>query len=174
MVDSTPAKVFCCPYTPYSCIGAYIPYLKSYLKNLPKLLTTLLGNSPPRNLVTEQPAQVLLKVKTGGYEKFLVGIAHPFRNHRARWNEPNIQPTILHSNQDTGWGHSDQEYYPLRSLKSGTDIISVGYGRNIDTHTWVNPQGTIRTVIPYTKSASNCNIFDSVRSMSDLAYMISP
>ena len=88
----------------------------------------------------------------------LVGIAHPFRTHRANWHGPTIQPNITHSNQATGWGHSDWDYPPLRILDSGTDIRSRGSGQKIDNHTGVNPQGPIGTIIPYTNSASNCDI----------------
>ena len=58
---------------------SYIPYFKYHLENIPKLLTTLLGKSTPKNNITEQTAQVPLLIETGGSEKFLVGIAHPFR-----------------------------------------------------------------------------------------------
>ena len=50
---------------------AYIPHFKAYLENLPTpLLKILLGICPPRNMLTEQPSQVLFLIKTGGSEKF--------------------------------------------------------------------------------------------------------
>ena len=72
--------------------------------------------------MTKQPDQVLLPIETGGSENFWVEIAHPFSNHIARWNNRYIQPTIVHSNHETGWGHSDWGYFPLGILKSGADV----------------------------------------------------
>ena len=70
----------------------------------------------------EQLAQLFLPIETGGSDKFLVGIAHLFRTHRENPNDPTILPTIAQSNQATGWVHSDQNYFPLESLKSVTDV----------------------------------------------------
>ena len=82
-----------------------IPYLKAYLDNIPNpSLTTTPGKFPPMDLVTEQLDQVLFTIKTGRSEKFSVGIAHPFNTHREIWNAPNIQPTIVKSNQSTKMG----------------------------------------------------------------------
>ena len=53
-------------------------------------------------MVTEQPDQVLLPIETGGSQKFLVGFVNPFSTHRASRNDTTIQPTIVHSNQETG------------------------------------------------------------------------
>ena len=84
-----------------------------YLENQPnetsatKLLTNPIGKSAPSNLVTEQPAPVLLTINTVGSEHFSVGIVHSFRNHRASENYPTIQPTIEHYKQATGWGKID-------------------------------------------------------------------
>ena len=61
----------------------------------------------------EQLYQVLLLTEIGGSVKFLVGIAHPFRIHRANWNDPTIRPTIVHSNQVKIWVNSDRDYSPL-------------------------------------------------------------
>ena len=84
-------------------------------------------------------------IKTVGSEEFLEGIAHPFRRHVARQNDPTIQLTIVHPNQTTGWGEIDWDYYPLGSLKSGIDVQSGVFGRNADNRTRVNPQGPIET-----------------------------
>ena len=54
---------------------AYIPHFKTYLDNLPKLLTNPIRKSPFRNLIMEQTDQVLFTTEIGGSEKFLVGIA---------------------------------------------------------------------------------------------------
>ena len=85
-------------------------------------MSTPLGKYPARNLITEQPDQVSFLMKAGGSEKFLAGIVHPFRNHKASPNELIIQPTINKSNQSTIQGHSDWYYFPLGSLKSGTYV----------------------------------------------------
>ena len=95
----------------------------------------------------EQLAQVLLPIKTGGYENFSVGIAHPSRSHRASQNESTIQPTIMHSNQPTGLGHSDWEYYPLGIFRNGTDFRSGGSGRSIDNRTGTKLLEPTRTII---------------------------
>ena len=68
-------------------------------------MNALLGKSPPRNLVTEQPAQVSLVIKTRGSKQLSVGIEQPLRIHRAIRNDPTIQPTIIKSNR----GHSNRE-----------------------------------------------------------------
>ena len=138
---------------------SYIPHFKAHLDNLPKLLTTLLGTYPPRNMMTQQLAQVLLLTEIWGSVKLLVGIDHPYRTHRENQNDPTMQPTIIHSNQSTVWIHSDQDYSPLGILDSGTDVRSLGSGQNIDNCTRVNPQGPVRTRIPDTNSESNCDIF---------------
>ena len=103
--------------------------------------------------MTEKPAhtniagikQLYLLIETVGSEEFLVGIAYPFRSDGASWNEPTIKPNIVHSNQSTGWGHSDQDL-SLGSLNIGTDVQSGGFGRNIDSRTGVNLQGLIGTI----------------------------
>ena len=74
---------------------AYVPHLKYYLENIPKLLTTTLGTSPPRNMITQQPAQVLLTTEIGGSVKFSVGIAYPFRTHRSSLNKQTIYPSLV-------------------------------------------------------------------------------
>ena len=110
----------------------------------------MLGEYPPMHLVTEQTAhtnrtgmkQFLLPIKNVGSEEFSVGIAHPFGSHKACRNGPTIQTTIPQSNQVTRWGHSDWEFPPLGILKSGTDVKSGIFGRNINNHTGVNPQDT--------------------------------
>ena len=81
-------------------------------------MTTPLGKSITRNMITgmEQPSQVYLLTEIGGSVKLLVDIANPFRTHKANRKYPNIQPTIVHSNQATGPGHSDQDYSSLGSL----------------------------------------------------------
>ena len=104
-------------------------------------------------MVMEQPAQFWLPIENLGSEKFLVGIAHTLSNHRTRHNDPTIQPTIFHSNQETGWVHSDWEYFHIGSLKSGTDVRSGGFGKNIDYRTGLNTQVPIRTIIPDINSA---------------------
>ena len=45
---------------------AYIPHFKAYLDNLTKLLTTPLGKSLPRNIMTEKLSHVLLPTEIGG------------------------------------------------------------------------------------------------------------
>ena len=92
--------------------------------------------------------QFLLPIVTLGSEELYVGIAHPFSSQIACWNNPTIQPTIVHSNQANGWGHSDWYYFPIMSLKNGTDVRSGESGYNIDNRTEVNPQGPVRTIIP--------------------------
>ena len=142
----------------------------SYLKNTPtkviatryssqvdnlQLLAPLLGEYPHKNMVTEQlyhtnsagMRQILFPIETVDSEEFSVGIAHTFRSNGARQNDLAIQPTIFQSNQDTGWGNSDQDFH-LGSLKSVTDVQSGYFRRNIDNRTVVNPQGPIRTIIP--------------------------
>ena len=69
------------------------------------------------------------------------------------WNNPNIQPSIFHSNQETEWVHSDGAYSPLGSLNIGGDVRSGGSGHNTYSRTRVNPQVLIITTIPYTNSA---------------------
>ena len=69
---------------------SYVPQFKSYLENMPKLLTTILGKIIPRNLMKEQPYQVSLTTEIGGSEEFSVGILQPFMNHRANQNVPPI------------------------------------------------------------------------------------
>ena len=96
-------------------------------------------------MATEKLDHLSLPIKTGFSEKFLLGIAHPSRIHRARQNALNIKPTIFHSNRTTGWGKIDRES-PLRSFNSGTDVLTGRSGRNIDNHTGVNPQRTIRII----------------------------
>ena len=121
---------------------------------------------------TEQPTQVLLPTKIGGSIKLLVGIANSFKTNKVNRMDLTIRPTIVHSNQLTIPGHSDQDYFLLGSLDSGTDApIS---GPNIDNRTRMNPHGPIVTTILESNSASNCNIFDSFRGKSDLAYRGSP
>ena len=90
------------------------------------------------------------------------------------WNDLTIKPTTVHSNKSTRRGNSNRDYSPLGSLDSGTDVKSRGSGRNIDKHTGVNTQGPIGTIIPESNSASNCDIFDSIRSMLDLTYRVFP
>ena len=70
----------------------------------------------------EQPTQVSLLTEIGGSSKFSVGIAHPFRTHRANLNDPSIQLTIVHYDQEPVLGHSDLYYFPLGSLDSGNDV----------------------------------------------------
>ena len=95
-------------------------------------MTTPLGKPPPRNLATEQPDQVSLPTEIGGSVKLSVGIVHPFRTNNANHNNPTIQPTIVHSNQSTSWGHSDWNHFPLDILDSDPDAGSKGSGKNID------------------------------------------
>ena len=83
-----------------------------------------------------------------------------------------IQPTIIHSNQATRPGHNDQDYFPIGSLDSGTDVTR--YGWNIENQTGMNPQVRIVTTIPESESASNRNIFDSVSRISYIFYRGSP
>ena len=147
----------------------YIPHFKAYLDILPKLLTTPLGKWPPNNIMTENMSRVSFLIEIRGSKTFSVGIAYPFRTHRANCNKPNIQPTIIHCNQETVWGNSDWYYCPLGSLDSGTDVQIRGYGHNIDNRTGMNPQGPIGTIIPGTNSESKWNIFDSFSKNSDLA-----
>ena len=45
---------------------AYIAHFKYYLDNLPNLITTPLGKSLPRNIMTEKLSQVLLLTEIGG------------------------------------------------------------------------------------------------------------
>ena len=49
---------------------AYITHFKSYLDNILRLLTTPLGKFPPRNMMIEQLAGVLLPTEIGGSENF--------------------------------------------------------------------------------------------------------
>ena len=65
---------------------------------------------------TEQPAQILLPTENGGSVKFSLGIVNSFRTHTENRTDPTIQPTIVHSNQATRIGHSDQENFPIGSL----------------------------------------------------------
>ena len=92
----------------------------------------------------------------------MVGITHPFRSHKACCNGPTIQTTIPQSNQVTRWGHSDWEF-PLGILKSGTDVKSGIFGRNINNHTGVNPQDTPKTTSPDINRAKSF----SLRGLSD-------
>ena len=142
----------------------YIKHFKDYLKNLPNLLTTLLGKIIPRNLMTgtRKPAQVLLPTEIGGSVKFLVGIAHPLINHTANWNDPTIQPTIVHPNQSNGRGNSDQNYSPIGSLDSGNDVRIGVSGWNINNLTGVKPHGPTGTMITNNNSVRNCDIFNYV------------
>ena len=73
-------------------------------------------------------------------------------SHREIQNYPNIQPTIVHSNQAKLWGHSDWYYSSLGSFNSVTDFRSGGSGRNIDNRIRMNSQGPIGTIIPETNS----------------------
>ena len=144
---------------------------KSYLGNMiqeAKLLTAQLGKSITRNLMTgtEQPAQVLLPTEIGGSVQFSVGIVNQFRTHKSNRTGPTIQQTIVQSKKATGPGQSDWEYFPLTSLDSGTDVPRSG--NNIHNRTGMNPQGSIVTMIPYSNSANNCGIFESVRVILDL------
>ena len=116
----------------------------------------------------EQPYQFLLTTKIGGSVKLFVGIVNPFRTRIANRIDPNIQTTIVHSNQVIGPGHSYREYLPLEVVYSGTDIPRSG--KNIDNRTRMNPHGHIVTIIPEYNSARNYCIFDSVSSMVYVAY----
>ena len=49
---------------------AYIPHYKVYINKITKLLTNPIGNFPPRNMMTEQSAQVSLLIVIGGDEKY--------------------------------------------------------------------------------------------------------
>ena len=57
--------------------------------------TALLGKSITRNMVvgTAQPDQISLPTEIGGFIKFMVGIADPFRTHTENWTGPTIKPT---------------------------------------------------------------------------------
>ena len=103
----------------------------------------------------EQPSQVLFPTEIEGSVKLSVGIVHPFRTHTVNRNDPTIKPTIIHSNQSTGPVHIDQDYSPLGNFYSGTYILIGGSGRNIDSCTGVNPQGTIKTIILEPNISSN-------------------
>ena len=119
--------------------------------------------------MTEQLSQVLLPIESWESENFSIVIAHPFSTQRSIWNDLTIQLTIVHSNQATRWGHSDRDYLPLGILKSDTDVLSKGSGRNIDNRIGVKLKGPIITIIPDTDSDSNCDIFDSVTRTSDIS-----
>ena len=103
-----------------------------------KLLTTPLGKIIPRNIMTgtEKLSQVSLLTEIGGYVKFSVGIMSPFRTNTANRTDPTIQPTIVHYKLDTGLGHSDRKYSPLRSMDSDADVPRSGW--NIDNHNGMN------------------------------------
>ena len=146
---------------------AYILHFKSYLKNIPKLLTPPLGTFTPRNIIMEQRAQVSFPTEIVGSENISVGIAHLFRTHRANRNDRTIQPTIIHSNQSSGQGHSDGDYSPLGSLDSGTDAQRGGSGRNIDNCTGVNPQGVTGVSVHAPRQRNSTYIHTVRRSIYD-------
>ena len=116
----------------------------------------------------EKPVQVSLPTEIGGSVKFLLGNVNPFRTHTENRADLTIQPTIVHSNQANVLGHNYQYHFPLGILYSGTNIPISGH--NIDNRTGMTLQGPIITTISESKSVSNCDIFDSVRRMSDIAY----
>ena len=95
---------------------------------------------------TEQPSWVSLTTEIGGSVKISVGIANPFKTHTENRTEPNIQPTIVHSNQTNRPGHSDWDYLLIGSLDSDTDVPV--YGQNIDSRTGMKPRLPIVTTIP--------------------------
>ena len=117
---------------------------------------------------TEQPDQILLPAEIGGSIKYSIGIVNPFSNGTSNQTDPTIQPIIVHLNQMNGPIHSDQRYFPLVSLDSGTDV-SIS-GRNIDNRTGMNPQGHMVTTIPESSRANNWNMFNFVSSTYYIAY----
>ena len=132
------------------------------------LLTNLLRKSIIRNLMTATADHVSFPTKIWGSVKFLVCIVNPFSKHKANQTDPNIQSITVHSNKTTLPGHSDNYYFPLRSLYSVTDVTISGW--NIYRRTGINPQRPIFTTIPNPNSTSNYDIIDSIIVMSDIAY----
>ena len=146
------------------------PISKICLGSITNLLTTAIGKSLSRNMMTEELVQVSLLSEIRGPKKLSVVIAHLFSTHRESWNLPTIQPTIVHYNQATGWGNRERDYFTLGILYSGTDIQIRGHRRNINNRTGVYPQVLIITTIPESNSESNRNIFNSIIRTSDISY----
>ena len=134
-------------------------------------MTTPLGKSITRTLMTvmEPPSQILfLTTELGGS----VSITNILRTDTSNQTNPNIKPTIIHLKQAKVPGHNDQNHFPIKGSNSGIDVpIS---RRNIDNRTRINPQGPIVTMIPESNRANNCDIFNLVNRMSDIAYRSSP
>ena len=82
--------------------------------------------------------------------------------------DPTIQPTIVHLNQATGPGHSDQNHFPIRILNSGIDIPRSG--RNIDNLFGMNLQVPIVTKTPKSNIDNNFYIFEFFSRTLDFAY----
>ena len=81
---------------------------------------------------------------------------------------PNSQPNILHLKQATGTGHNVRNHLPIVSLNIGIDVTRSGW--YIDKHTGMKPRGPIMTMVPESKRAKNCNIFNLV---SKTLYLVS-
>ena len=130
-------------------------------------MTTPIGESITSNQMTgrEQLAQILLPTTEIGGS---VSIANTIRTDTENWNEPTIQPTIVHLKQVTVAGHSDRNHFPISILNGFIDIPRSG--QNIDNRTGMNQQGPIVTTIPESIGAKNCNTFNSVMKISDITY----
>ena len=92
---------------------------------------------------TEQLEEILLPTTEIGGS---VSIANTLRTDTDNRTDPTIQPTIVHIDQATKRVQSDQNHFPIGILNSGIGVPI--YGRNIDNHTGMNPQGPIITTIP--------------------------
>ena len=110
-------------------------------------------------------AQILFPTtEIGGY----VSIANTLRADTENQTDPTIQPTTTHFKQATGTGNSERKHSPIGVLNICIDVpISVW---NIDSHTGMNPQGPIVTMIPGSNRSNDYDIFDMVIRTSDLAY----
>ena len=146
----------------------YTPHFKPYLDNLTTpLLTVPLGKSITRNRMTgtEQPDQIFLRTTEIGGS---ISIVKTLKADTENWKDTTIQQTIFQFKQANVPGNSDLNHFLIGSFNSGIDVTRPG--RNIDNRTGVNPQGHIVTIIPESNRANNCNIFDSIRRTSYLAY----